>query len=91
MVPEVEWFESNFPGTSYTSLVIKSEGVQLSLGPFRRVPPQIRTFQIKMALVVLDLLKNQDNFSCGYAASLLDYPSQGTRDHRVDYQSKTIC
>lgn len=62
--PEVEWFESNFPGTSlYFSGHLKVKaGVRLSFGSIVKKLPQIRTFlAIKMALVQFGPAVNQDN------------------------------
>lgn len=53
-VPEVEWFESNFPGTSlhFTGHLKVKAGIQLSFGSIVKQLPQIRTFlAVKMALV----------------------------------------
>lgn len=63
-VPEVEWFESNFPGTSlhFSGHLKVKAGVQLSFGSIVKKLPQIRTFlAIKMALVQFGPAVNQDN------------------------------
>ena len=81
-VPEVEWFESNFPGTSlhFSGHLKVKAGIRLSFGSSVKQLPQIRTFlAIKMALVQFGDLLSTRIIELWMCASLLDYLSQGTR------------
>lgn len=92
-VPEVEWFESNFPGISshFSGHLKVKAGIRLSFGSIVKQLPQIHTFlAIEMALVQFGDLLSTRIMELWVCTSLLDYPSPWTR-HQSRLSSKTIC